>query len=77
MRLNLFGTEDQRNIVTCQASEMFVAAGRRWGKNFGVRNRHIYKVLKTSGFQYLHAAPTYSQVQAEWEKMVGNRELNR
>ncbi len=75
MRLNLFGTLEQRDIVTCTASEIFVAAGRRWGKNFGVRNRHLHKVTNKSGFQYLHAAPSYAQVQAEWEKIVGLRQL--
>jgi hypothetical protein len=75
MRLNLYGTSDQKDIVTCNASEIFVAAGRRWGKNFGVRNRHLYKVTGKAGFQYLHAAPSYAQVQAEWEKVISLKQL--
>lgn len=70
MRINLFGTDEQRDIIECDAEQMLVIAGRRWGKNFALRNRHVKRVLTKGGIDYLHAAPSYSQVQNEWERLA-------
>ena len=77
MRINLFGTPEQKALVQCRSDYIFLAAGRRWGKNFGLRNRHLSRVLGRRRFQYLHAAPSYAQVQSEWEHLTGHPGLKR
>ena len=73
--LRLFGTPEQLQIMLCKSRIIGVFCGRRWGKNYAIRNHHIYSVLSQCNFQYLHTAPKYAQAQHEWNELRSHEKL--
>ncbi|MCX7934159.1 MAG: hypothetical protein N3A66_02745 [Planctomycetota bacterium] len=73
----LKGTPQQREVVMDRvARRLAVFAGRRFGKTVGiVRNRIIARCMETEGFRYLFTAPSFSQVEEEYEEIGSHPQL--
>lgn len=69
--LYLYGTADQLEIAQCTARNISLFAGRRWGKNFGVRNRAMYRCTRP-GHKHCFASPIYAQCVKEYNFFISN-----
>ena len=67
-----YGTEQQKEFITCEAETIALLCGRRFGKNFGWRYRALYQCLKNPEFQYTYVGKTYALAQAEWDFIANN-----
>jgi hypothetical protein len=75
--LEIDATPEQYEIVMSPARMLGLFAGRRWGKSVGVvRNRIVVRCLGTAGLVYLLATPSYAQVKAEFDAMIGQPSLS-
>lgn len=69
--IELFGTKDQFEIVTCRKRYLAFFAGRRWGKTKTILNRAIYRCRKP-GFKFTYVAPVYAQIEEAFDSLATN-----
>jgi hypothetical protein len=58
-------TREQLGVVSARERNLFLAAGRRWGKTYTARARILTR-CSTPGTKYWYIAPTYNQVWQEY-----------
>lgn len=77
IKIKLYGTRQQRDVVYCNSRYISFFAGRRYGKTFNARNRALFKCWSKSQFLYAFMAPTYAQTVKQYEAISTHPEMDQ